>query len=111
MRQRILQKVLLDRVVLRHRYQGLPHVGMDLGAQRIEKREQSADDLGGKFLLLDLLLCSVEDQRQLRASGFERFAMMLGLSSTETTGDRLGSDKALAIKHGLHTRTPWLTVS
>src|SRR3954468_6750433 len=69
MRQRILQKVLLDRVVLRHRYQGLPHVGMDLGAQRIEKREQSADDLGGKFLLLDLLLCSVEDQRQLRASG------------------------------------------
>nr|WP_245262960.1 hypothetical protein [Mesorhizobium australicum] len=93
-------------MVLRHWYQGLPNVGMDLGAQRVEKRQQAADDLGGKFLLLDLLLCGVEDERQLRASGFERFAMMLGLSSTETTGDCFSSNQTLAVKDSLHTKAP-----
>ena len=49
--------------------------------------------------------------RELRASGFERFAVMLRLSSMEAAGDHLGGNQALAIKDGLHSITPWLILA
>ncbi|SJM33898.1 hypothetical protein BQ8482_380081 [Mesorhizobium delmotii] len=105
-RERILKKVLQDRVVLHYRYQCLPNVGMNLGTRRAEVRRQTTNDLGGVLSLLDLLVCRVENERKLYASSFERFAMMLELSSRETGGDHLGSNQTFAIKDGFHRMTP-----
>ena len=79
---------------------------MNLGTQRVEVRQQATNDLGGVLPLFDLLVCRVENDRKLRASGFERFAVMLELPSTEAAGDHLGGNQAFAIEHGLHTSTP-----
>lgn len=84
----------------------MPNVGMNLGTQRVEIRQQATDDLGGILALFDLLVCRVENERQFRTSGFERFTMMLELSSREAAGQHLGSNQAFAIKNGLHAITP-----
>ncbi len=80
---------------------------MHLGPQRAEHRQQAANDLGGKFLLLDLLLCGVEDERQFGPGGLKRLAMMFKRAFTQTAGDHLGGNQAFAIKDSLHRIAPF----